>query len=144
MIYTDTQFRISSAELERLKTALLDARIRLTKQAWLKCAEIDALESQIEEIEEEILEYRRLRTGKLSFSKTQTIEELQNILAKARIAAGLSQNVLAERLNMGVDQIQRYEATNYVGASFGMLLEVSRILEIETPELLARISVERN
>lgn len=135
MIYTDTQFHISSAELERLKAALLDAKFRKVDQAWLKQAEIEALESQIEEIEEELLEYEQLRTGKLSFPKIQTIEELRMVLAKARILAGLSQNVLAEKLKMSAEQVQRYEATNYMGVSLGLLLEISRTLKVEVPEL---------
>ena len=49
---------------------------------------------------------------------------------QARIAAGFSQTELASRLNTKPQQIQRYEATNYMGASVDKLIHVSRMLGV--------------
>jgi transcriptional regulator with XRE-family HTH domain len=49
---------------------------------------------------------------------------LPGALIRSRIAAGLSQKDLGERLGMKEQQIQRYEATDYSGASFSTLSAV--------------------
>ncbi len=132
MIYSDKQHTISRAELAKLMTALSDAESREADQPWLKQAEIDALKSQIAEIEAELSEYELLKSGQISFSKTFALEELPHVLVQARIAAGMSQTDLAEKLDMKPQQIQRYEATNYMSASLARLVEVSRALGVKT------------
>ena len=47
---------------------------------------------------------------------------------EARIVAGLSQNDLAERLDLQEQQIQRYEATDYCSASLTRLKEIAKAL----------------
>ena len=51
-------------------------------------------------------------------------------LIKARIALGLSQKGLAERLGLKEQQIQRYEAECYSSAGFSRLVEISEALKI--------------
>ena len=92
MIYSKKQYRVSSTELAKLKTALSAAEGREADQLWLKQAEINALKSQIAEIEAELSEYKLLKSGQISFSKTYALEELPHMLVQARIAAGMSQN----------------------------------------------------
>jgi HTH-type transcriptional regulator/antitoxin HigA len=130
MIYSDKQYSVSMAELANLKNALEAAQVREGAQAWLRQTEIDALKSQIEDIEAEIAEYDRLRSGQVAFSKTYALEELPRVLVQARIAAGMSQTDLAEKLDLKPQQIQRYEATEYKGASLARLIEVSRALGV--------------
>ena len=132
MIYSKKQYRVSSAELAKLKTALSAAVGRKTDQLWLKQAEINALKSQIAEIKVELSEYKLLKSRQISFLKTYALEELPHVLVQARIAAGMSQTNLAEKLDMKPQQIQRYEATDYMGASLGRLIEVSRALGVKT------------
>jgi transcriptional regulator with XRE-family HTH domain len=57
------------------------------------------------------------------------VETLPDTLIRARIAAGLSQAALAERLGMKPQQVQRYEATKYASASLTRLLEVARAIQ---------------
>lgn len=132
MIYSEKQFSVSNAELAKLKTALSAAEGRASDQLWLKQAEIDALKSQIAEIEAEISEYELLKSGQISFSKTYALEELPRVLVQARIVSGMSQTDLAEKLDMKPQQIQRYEATDYMGASLARLIELSRALGVKT------------
>lgn len=131
MIYSEKQYSVSAAELEKLKSALQAAQAREGAQAWLKQAEIDALKSQIGDIEAELAEYEQLKSGQISFSKTYALEELPHVLVQARIAKGLSQTDLAEALNMKPQQVQRYEATDYMGASLARLIDVSRVLSVK-------------
>lgn len=130
MIYSDKQYGVSSAQLSKLRQALAATKERASDQLWLKQAEIDALKSQIIDIEAELAEYDLLKSGQLSFSKTYALEELPRVLVQARIAAGMSQTDLAEKLGMKPQQVQRYEATDYMGASLSRLIEVSRALGV--------------
>lgn len=130
MIYTDAQFENSSAVLQRLKVALSEALVCETDQTWLKMIEVDALESQITEIEGEISEYQQLRIRQVPLPEISTIDDLPKVLAKARIRSGISQDALATCLNSTAEQIQRFEETNYIGVSIDTLLKVSHIVEI--------------
>ncbi|MCZ7642736.1 MAG: XRE family transcriptional regulator, partial [Pseudorhodoplanes sp.] len=121
MIYSDKQYGVSSAQLAKLQEALAAAKARVSDQAWLKQAEIDGLKSQIADIEAELAEYDLLKSGQVSFSKTYALEELPRVLVQARIASGMSQTDLADKLGMKPQQVQRYEATDYMGASLGRL-----------------------
>ena len=135
MIYSDKQYRISNGELTKLKDALSVAQMRETDQEWLKTAEIDALKSQIEEIEAELAHYDLLKAGQITFAKSFALENLPSILIQARIASGMSQTDLAKALGLKPQQIQRDEASNYMGASLAKLIEISRLLGVHIEEL---------
>ena len=131
MIYSDKQCGVSRVQLTKLQKAVTAARDRASDQPWLKQAEIDALKSQITDIEAEITEYSLLKSGQVSFSKTYSLEELPRVLVQARVASGMSQKDLAEQLDMKPQQVQRYESTDYMGASLTRLIEVSRALGVK-------------
>jgi HTH-type transcriptional regulator/antitoxin HigA len=131
MIYSDKQYGVSSAQLAKLQDALAASKARASDKAWLKQAEIDGLKSQIADIEAELAEYDLLKSGQVSFSKTYALEELPRVLVQARIASSMSQTDLAEKLGMKPQQVQRYEATDYMGASLGRLIEISKALGVK-------------
>jgi HTH-type transcriptional regulator / antitoxin HigA len=131
MIYSDKQYGVSSAQLAKLQDALAAAKARAPDQAWLKQAEIDGLKSQIADIEAELAEYDLLKSGQVSYSKTYALQELPRVLVQARIASGMSQTDLAEKLGMKPQQVQRYEATDYMGASLSRLIEISKALGVK-------------
>ena len=137
MIYSDKQYRISNGELTKLKDALSAAQRRETDQEWLKTAEIDALKSQIAEIEAELTHYDLLKTGQITFAKSFSLESLPSVLIQARIASGMSQSHLANALGLKPQQIQRYEASDYMGASLARLIEISRLLGVHIEGLFA-------
>jgi HTH-type transcriptional regulator/antitoxin HigA len=131
MIYSDKQYGVSSAQLAKLQDALAASKARASDKTWLKQAEIDGLKSQIADIEAELAEYDLLKSGQVSFSKTYALEELPRVLVQARIASSMSQTDLAEKLGMKPQQVQRYEATDYMGASLGRLIEISKALGVK-------------
>lgn len=131
MIYSDKQYGVSSAQLRKLRSAVAAAKSRSSDQEWLKQAEIDGLNSQIADIEAELAEYDLLKSGQVSFSKAYALEELPRVLVQARIALNVSQTDLAHKLGMKPQQVQRYEATDYMGASLGRLIEISRVLGVK-------------
>lgn len=135
MIYSDQQYRISTRELTQMKDALTNAQAPESDQAWLRDAQIAALRSQIAELEAEIAHYDLLKAGEITFAKSFELENLPTILVEARIAAGMSQTDLAQTLGIKPQQIQRYEASNYMGASLARLIEISKILNVHTAGL---------
>ncbi|MCY3883686.1 MAG: XRE family transcriptional regulator [Gammaproteobacteria bacterium] len=133
MIFSDKQYTRS----KRLLGDLRDGR-NLTlnendsnKEEWVRTAELGAIEAQIAKIEEEVSQYEELKEGKVTFSKSVSLHELPRVLVEARIAQGLSQSVLARILSLKPQQIQRYEATNYMGASLSRLIEIASVLRVQ-------------
>ncbi|MEI9915125.1 MAG: helix-turn-helix transcriptional regulator [Methylovirgula sp.] len=92
---------------------------------WVLKAQADALQSQIADLQAEMAEYDMLKLGQVAFAETCSLAELPHVLVQARIVRGLSQTDLAERLNMKPQQVQRYEATNYMSASLARLIEIA-------------------
>ena len=83
MIYSDKQYGVSSVQMTKLQEALAAARDRASDQPWLKQTEIDALKSQIADIEAEIAEYDLLKSGQVL-----VLEDLRARGAAARACAG--------------------------------------------------------
>lgn len=139
MIYSDKQYAISEGQLSKLRDALATAQSEHSdatdEQGWLRDAQTNAIKSQIATLEAEISHYELLRSGEITFAKAHSLENLPSVLVQARIAAGLSQTDLAERLGMRAQQIQRYEASGYSGASLDRLIDVCNALNVHTSGL---------
>lgn len=88
----------------------------------------EAYRSQLEDLKTQVAEYEALRSGLRQVFSLTSIEELPAALISSRIAQGLTQKQLAERLGLKEPQVQRYEATAYASASLTRLLEVVRAL----------------
>ena len=56
---------------------------------------------------------------------------LPELLIKAHIARGLTQRELADRVGLKEQQIQKYEATDYVAAKWSRIREVADVLSME-------------
>lgn len=139
MIYSDKQYAISEGQLSKLRDALAIAQSvnddAATDQSWLRDAQTDAIKSQIATLEAELSHYDLLKSGEITFAKSHSLENLPSVLVQARIAAGMSQTDLAERLGMKAQQIQRYEASDYSGASFSRLIAVCEALNVHATGL---------
>lgn len=132
MIHTDRQLTITRDELHEAQTALtkLETGGGAGEPAWVMKTKIAALKSQISEFETDIAEYDMLRSRSVRVEENASLQELPRILIQARIASGLSQTDLAERLGMKAQQIQRYEASNYQSASLARLTEIADVLGV--------------
>ena len=134
MITNERQFRITKSQHEKLNEALngfdLDAATRRIGSRVLAEAELAALKSQASDLSDEIREYEALKSGTMSVLKARSLSELPTILIRARIAKGLSQQALAEKLGLKEQQIQRYEAEGYSSASLRRLGEVADALNL--------------
>ena len=99
MIYSDRQYQVTRAELAKLESALAAVPAAKGADDWVLKAQSDALQSQIADLQAEMAEYDMLKLGKVAFAGTCSLAELPRVLVQARIARGLSQTDLAERLN---------------------------------------------
>lgn len=130
MIKNERQYRITKSQIDKFARALTDTESRRTGDPLLKKIETDALRSQLDDLERDVREYDRLRTGRCGVIEVNSFDELPDALVQARIATGLSQKDLADRLNLKEQQIQRYEATNFQSASLGRLQQVVKALGV--------------
>lgn len=134
MITNEKQYRSTRAEADRMRGALLSLANDTSTHAVLLAAQKGGLESQLTELEEELTEYDRLRSGEITVFEASSLQALPDILIRARIARGMSQRDLAAFLGLKEQQIQRYEAERYRSASLERLGEVSDALGIQLSE----------
>ena len=135
MIANERQYRITKAKLKEFENTLAELKALsipedINEKLDLEL-DIGALSSQIEEFKEDLSEYDQLHQNTIDRLDLITFETLPQALVKARIARGLTQEKLAERLNVKPQQVQRDEATLYAGASFSKLLAVQKALNVE-------------
>ncbi len=134
MITNERQYRITRKKALSFASAIEEfdamADERNDVHARLLQAEREAMESQLADLRKELDEYEQLKSAHMSVISVASFEELADGLIKARIAAGLSQRALAQRLELKEQQIQRYEAERYASASYQRLCQVVRALEV--------------
>lgn len=132
MIKNERQYRITRAQSERFYKALYDLDHQKSdaepEDPLFTKAKRDALESQLTDLQTELREYESLISGNFDFDRLNSLWELPKVLVQARIARGMSQSQLANRLGLKEQQIQRYEATNYASASLSRINEIASVL----------------
>jgi ribosome-binding protein aMBF1 (putative translation factor) len=137
MIKNERQYRIAKAQAakfeEALKAFLAESRHDRTTHPRLIKAQKDAMQSQIESLRRELTEYEDLESGNVPPPDLKYISLVPRDLIRARIAVGLSQRELAERLGMPEQQIQRYEAKEYESVSLARISEVAKVLQSVSP-----------
>ena len=86
--------------------------------------ERDSLQSVVDDLLNQLNEYENLKKGIAPILDPDCIYGLSNTLIQSRIAHGMTQKDLAEQIGVHEQQIQRYEQTDYISASYERLLEV--------------------
>ncbi|HUH07436.1 MAG TPA: helix-turn-helix transcriptional regulator [Egibacteraceae bacterium] len=135
MIANDLQYRVTRTAAREFEEALarLDER-EAHRSPEMRALMRAAMESQLEDLRRQLAEYEALRAGRVQVLELDSLEQLPDALIRARIAAGLTQKELAKRLGMREQQVQRYEATRYAGASLARLQAVADALGVEIHE----------
>jgi transcriptional regulator with XRE-family HTH domain/Zn-dependent peptidase ImmA (M78 family) len=132
MITNERQYKITRNEANRFRKAISDLASSQSARAdvhpRLLKAEREAMESQLADLQAELIEYEQLKSADLSVITVNSFDELADGLIKARIVSGLSQKALAERLGLKEQQIQRYESERYASASYQRLCEIAGAL----------------
>ena len=134
MIKNERQYRITRTQANGFARTLQSLRENrrgdegVQTHPLIANAQEEALRSQIADLENEMREYEALRSGDFQFDDLTSVAQLPSVLIRARIARGLSQKKLADRVGVKEQQIQKYEATDYASASLSRVTEVASVL----------------
>ena len=90
----------------------------------------EALESFIEEISNELAQYEAYKNGEDKEIPYNNFGEIYHVLINARIAQNMTQQQLAEKAGLHTQQIQKYEANEYLEVKFGTLTQIAYALGI--------------
>ena len=135
MIKNERQYRITKAMAARFQNNLTILKQRPDADGdvhpLIAKAQEEALASQLADLENELLEYESLKAGEFQLDSLKVVSDLPAVLIKARIAQGLSQKELAERIGLKEQQIQRYEATDYASANLARIQEVASAFNVD-------------
>ncbi|MGA7674289.1 MAG: helix-turn-helix transcriptional regulator [Rhizomicrobium sp.] len=134
MITNERQYKITRTEAEKFRRTIAEMKAGPAERDGihprLVQAEREALESQLDDLASEIAEYERLKTAAAPMISVDSFDDLAEGLIKARIAAGISQKELADRLGLKEQQVQRYEAERYASASYQRLRDIAAAIGV--------------
>lgn len=137
MIRNDTEYR-RAVERVRAEAARIQAQKDELKAMGLSRAQItratDPLVSFHLQLVEEVQAYERLQRGE--FDILTNLGGLGRLLISLRIAKGITQTELAERLGVHVSQISRDERNEYHGIT---LERAQRVLEALGVQVMSRV-----
>jgi Helix-turn-helix len=136
MITNDRQYEITQRWIGRFKDSL-DEVTRLLASDVDDRNERRKLEvfaasfrSEIADLEAQRAEYEALVAGQVRSFQFASLHDLPIALIKARLAAGLSECQLAERLGITEEQLLHHERNDYQTATVADLLEIAAILGV--------------
>lgn len=134
MITNDRQYKIVKSQIEQFQQSL-DELLKNTEGApnvhpKIFEASRNAIISQLRQLTEMVTEYESIKSGEVLVTAINSLAELPLALIKARIANGLTQAELAEKLGLKMQQIQRYESERYETASLKTLEKIAGQLGI--------------
>jgi ribosome-binding protein aMBF1 (putative translation factor) len=130
MITNELQLRVSKSALRDFEAALPGQYADQTIDELTRRVNIDATQGEMESLRRQIEQYEQIEEG-VTRKLDVPFRDLASVIALARVAAGLKQKQLAEQLGMKEQQIQRYEATDYVHASLGRVQEILAMLDCD-------------
>lgn len=140
MIANERQYSITQTELQRFEEAAEEQQRQGPTEGIdprIGNAMVDGLLSQAETLRDELKRYEDLRDGRISKRELEGLRDFPTALIEARIAAGLTQRALGERLGIKEQQIQRWEANFYSGVGVDRLQEVADALGMKVQETVS-------
>lgn len=148
MIKNQNEYEYSQECARRFAFAItaLDQDASLKQQdpeGWQLSRDVKA--SHLMALQAEIAEYERLINcpqNQPIYIKVESLNKLPDALIKARIAAQMTQQELADILGISEEQVKQYEDTDYQCASFGDMLELCTVLGVEFESARVRVDFE--
>jgi HTH-type transcriptional regulator / antitoxin HipB len=140
MIQNERQYKITQTKLRDLEQDLLVLEASESELHPRKIlARKNSLNILITELQQEITEYDQLKSGKVTKFPIDSLKDLPVVMIKARIAVGMTQKQLAEKIGVQEQQIQRYEANNYHAVGFDRLQEVMSALDVTVSKAIMQL-----
>ena len=131
MIKNERQYKITRSRADDVRNTIGElqrAPLPDGLQPEMRELQLDALRGTLGDLEAELTEYDVLHDATLI--DATGIEQLPTALIRARIACGLTQRQLAERVGLHEQAVQRYEASDYSGVSFARLVQIATALDL--------------
>jgi DNA-binding XRE family transcriptional regulator len=131
MIKNERQYRITRAKADEVRVAISEleqAAVPDQLSPEMREMQVEALRGTLGDFEAELADYDALHDATLI--EATGMGEFPTALIRARIARGLTQRELADRLGIAEQSIQRYEAGDYAGVSFARMVEIAEALEV--------------
>lgn len=139
MIKNDKQYNVIKKKLQAFIVTLEKLKEEYKEESDMNTAHIDAIQSEIDVLSDELTEYDSLKSGNVKDVILNSIFNLSDLLIKSRIILGWSQAELANKLCINEQQIQRYEASDYESASLSRIYDVIDVLGVSFQPIKARV-----
>jgi transcriptional regulator with XRE-family HTH domain len=114
MIKNERQLSIAQAKHTELLTAAATANNEDDAAVFISLAD---------DLAQEISEYVAVVTGEENVFKLESVDDLTEVVVKARLAQGWTQKQLADELGVSEQMVQRDEAGGYARAGLGRLAD---------------------
>ena len=135
MIKNDAQRDRTLVQIEGFRQAL--AKVGEEKPGKRSAAIRGSYTTMIRQLEDELTEYDRLRSGKLTLPRVKRLDQIAPFIAKIRIAKGVTQTELARRLGVSKQVISRYEESDYQSVGIARLQEILDAIGAKTEVTLS-------
>ena len=130
MIQNRRQYNVTKKQMKTLSDALKAAvQSKAGMSPRIYEAMVAGIRSQIDELKREMREFEELQSA--SQLHIDSSGDFARVLIQGRVARGLTQNELAKKLRLKPQQIQKYESTQYKGASLKRILDVLAALDLD-------------
>jgi len=143
MIRNEKEYREAVERIRQEKERLARQEAEL-KAMGLGPAEVkralDPMRSFHQQLEEEVTGYERLKRGE--FDEIENLRGLGQLLVSLRIARGLTQRQLAQRLGVHETQVSRDERNEYHGITLERAAKILEALGVEVRSRVERIEHE--
>jgi DNA-directed RNA polymerase specialized sigma subunit len=143
MIRNEKEYREAVERIAREKERLGEQKAALEAMGLgaddVKRA-LDPMRSFHEQLEEEVSSHERLKRGE--FDEILNLRGLGQLLVSLRIAQGLNQRELAERLGVHETQVSRDERNEYHGITLERAARVLEALGVEVSTRVERIETK--
>lgn len=135
MIKSEAQRERTATQIEGFRQAL--AKVAQEKPGKRSAAIRGSYDGMIRQLEDELREYDRLKSGQLSLPRMERLDEIAPFISKIRIAKGVSQTELARRLGVSKQVISRYEESDYQTVAITRLQEILDAIGVKTLVILS-------
>lgn len=132
MIKNQKQAGITKSKLTELRKAKSEFESKREDYSHLENELTEnALNSLIEDLENQIQTYESLVAGNFHCLKPKNLDDIPNIFIAARLSQKKSQKELADIIGIKEQQVQRYEASDFEGASWSRIIEFASALNLQ-------------
>ena len=129
MIKNKKQHTITKTNIDNFQKTLSKMREKTDQVSKL---ERDSIQSMVNDLQGQIDEFDILKLGVIPELNRSYVSELPKTLIQSRIALDMTQKNLADKLGIHAQQIQKYEQTDYMSASYSRILDVFNVLVFES------------